>query len=101
MTPEQFTYWLNGFAELTSDTPPTAAQWKSICEHLATVFNKVTPPFKTAPANRETISEINKRLFRELHPTGWPGYRPDGLPNQLPQPYFLKPEESGYPIITC
>lgn len=44
MTPEQFCYWLQGFAELSGDNPPTIEQWKSIREHAALVFNKVTPP---------------------------------------------------------
>jgi len=44
MTPEQFTYWLQGFAELNEGTPPTPEQWKSINDHLKTVFVKVTPP---------------------------------------------------------
>lgn len=44
MTPEQFAYWLQGFAELNGKKPPTEAQWKSINEHLQTVFKKVTPP---------------------------------------------------------
>jgi hypothetical protein len=43
MTAEQFAYWLNGFTELTQGQTPNPAQWKSICEHLQTVFNKVTP----------------------------------------------------------
>lgn len=43
MTPEQFAYWLQGFAELNQQ-PPTAEQWQSIRDHLATVFKKVTPP---------------------------------------------------------
>lgn len=42
MTSEQFAYWMQGFAELNAE-PPTAEQWKSIREHLATVFMKVTP----------------------------------------------------------
>jgi hypothetical protein len=42
MTPEQFTYWLQGFAELTVE-PPTREQWQLIKEHLQTVFYKVTP----------------------------------------------------------
>lgn len=46
MTAEQFAYWLQGFAELTGSTPPTAEQWQSIREHLSTVFRKVTPPLK-------------------------------------------------------
>jgi len=43
MEPLQFAYWLQGFSELNAD-PPTPEQWQSIKEHLATVFNKVTPP---------------------------------------------------------
>jgi hypothetical protein len=44
----QFAYWLQGYAELTDDTP-TAEQWRSIKEHLATVFMKVTPPVPGGP----------------------------------------------------
>lgn len=43
MTPEQFAYWLQGYAELQQE-PPTPEQWKSVKEHLALVFKKVTPP---------------------------------------------------------
>ena len=43
MTPEQFCYWLQGRAELRPDDVPTAEEWQSIREHLATVFHKVTP----------------------------------------------------------
>lgn len=42
MTAEQFAYWLQGYAELNA-TPPSAEQWQSIRDHLALVFNKVTP----------------------------------------------------------
>lgn len=42
MTPEQFAYWMQGFVELNGGMP-TPEQWQSIKEHLATVFNKVTP----------------------------------------------------------
>jgi hypothetical protein len=52
MTPEQFCYWLQGFSELSGDNPPTPEQWKSIREHIATVFKKVTPPvMPTMPVN--------------------------------------------------
>lgn len=55
MKPEQFAYWLQGFVELNRGAAPDAAQWKSICEHLGTVFEKVTPavapgPIVAAPA---------------------------------------------------
>ena len=43
MDAQQFAYWLQGFAELQPE-PPTAEQWQSIREHLALVFQKVTPP---------------------------------------------------------
>lgn len=42
MTPEQFCYWLQGRAELDS-APPTTEQWKSIREHLKTVFTTEKP----------------------------------------------------------
>lgn len=44
MTPEQFAYWLQGFAEMAPNTHPTPEQWAMIKSHLATVFHKVTPP---------------------------------------------------------
>jgi hypothetical protein len=48
MTPEQFAYWLQGFAELQKK-PPTVAQWQTIQDHLHTVFHKVTPPIIGQP----------------------------------------------------
>lgn len=50
MTPEQFTYWLQGFSEIHGN-PPTKEQWKTIQDHLKTVFHKVTPnyPFVNDP----------------------------------------------------
>lgn len=45
MTPESFVYWLQGFVELNDGEMPTQAQWKSIVEHLSTIFNKVTPKY--------------------------------------------------------
>lgn len=43
MTPKQFAYWLQGFVEL-NDAPPTPEQWQAVRDHLALVFEKVTPP---------------------------------------------------------
>ena len=42
MTPEQFAYWLQGYAEI-SGKQPTESEWQVIKDHLQTVFNKVTP----------------------------------------------------------
>ena len=46
MTPQDFTYWLQGFDEL-NEGPPSAEQWQSIREHLALTFIKVTPPVRS------------------------------------------------------
>lgn len=85
MSHEQFLYWLQGFAELSGDTPPTPAQWKSIREHLATCFKKVTPPVD--------IGRVMDDLRR--HGTGprtgdaWPPLVPPQWPN------------TGTPTIIC
>lgn len=42
MSPENFTYWLQGFTEI-SQTPPNDKQWQIIQDHLQEVFRKVTP----------------------------------------------------------
>lgn len=42
MTAEQFAYWLQGFSELNPGQP-SEEQWQAIRDHLATVFDKVTP----------------------------------------------------------
>lgn len=61
MTPEQFCYWLQGFAELSADAPPSPAQWKSICEHIATVFKKVTPPVVSQKDFEDQIRRVVDR----------------------------------------
>lgn len=43
MTADSFTYWLQGYVELTGGKRPTAAQWATIQDHLKLVFTKVTP----------------------------------------------------------
>lgn len=42
MTPDQFCYWLQGYAEITRDAP-NETQWQIITDHLDLVFTKVTP----------------------------------------------------------
>lgn len=99
MNEQQFAYWLQGFAELTGDTPPTVEQWKSIREHLATVFVKVTPlvestklddarrmarGFQLAPGKIEDI-------IREAQ-------KNQGIsPFQPYQPYFLGQDGQRHP----
>ena len=43
MTPEQFVYWLQGFAELHDSAYVSPVQWGSIKSHLETVFEKKAP----------------------------------------------------------
>jgi len=45
MTSEQFTYWLQGFFEMTDTEKLTQKQTIMIKDHLKTVFNKVTPDY--------------------------------------------------------
>lgn len=86
MTPEQFTYWLQGFAELNPDTPPNATQWKQIQDHLNLVFKKVTPtiqPYPFGPGiSPGPINPINPMNPAPYNPGTWtsptfPGTRPE------------------------
>jgi hypothetical protein len=43
MTAEQFTYWLQGFIEINDPKTIGEKETQIIKDHLATVFNKVTP----------------------------------------------------------
>jgi len=75
MTPEQFAYWLQGYTELTAGQQPTPEQWKSITEHLKTVFVKVTPEFQIKPSinfppafKPADIADVIGRACREAVP---------------------------------
>jgi hypothetical protein len=72
MNPEQFAYWLNGFAELNGGERPTPEQWKSITEHLQTVFVKVTPQFGSqvalGRASDNAITELTSRVSGQGQP---------------------------------
>jgi hypothetical protein len=43
MTPENFAYWLQGFFEIAGTDELTETQVKMVKDHLALVFQKVTP----------------------------------------------------------
>ena len=55
MTPEQFSYWLRGFFELSGQTVLNAAQCKMVQEHLDLVFTKVTPELDAT----DTCKDVN------------------------------------------
>jgi hypothetical protein len=67
MTPEQFTYWLQGVVE-TIDGKPSERQWLVICDHLATVFNKQTPERQSddAKTGDPAVDEQVKKLVKDL-----------------------------------
>ncbi len=46
MDEKAFCYWLQGFFEMVDPKNLTEAQVKMIKEHLALVFQKVTPPLQ-------------------------------------------------------
>lgn len=56
MTADQFTYWLNGFVELTEGQPPSLKQWQVIRDHLALVFTKVTPSYNYGTSISERLA---------------------------------------------
>lgn len=82
MTPEQFTYWLQGFAEVSNSKTITEQQWKIIQDHLKLVFNKVTPTYPKDNAVPYT-----------------PPYKPFEI-NPLQQPWDKSPFNPPYRI-TC
>jgi hypothetical protein len=73
MTPEQFAYWLQGFAELNQQAPNTE-QWQAIRDHLSLVFKKETPetsyhPVMSKPALtplEDAIRRFNERQDSQL-----------------------------------
>lgn len=74
MTPEQFCYWLQGFAELTQDAP-TPEQWRAIREHVATVFKKVTPSIGMP----DLLKELQRDAFRDQFSPPQPQWAPNDL----------------------
>lgn len=53
MTPEQFVYWLQGYAEI-SGSAPTEEQWQVVKDHLQLVFKKETPAYLCTRQDKET-----------------------------------------------
>lgn len=55
MTPEQFTYWLQGFIEMENPKTLSLRQTKIIKDHLELVFKKETP-------NRRNVNGSGRSL---------------------------------------
>jgi hypothetical protein len=70
MTPEQFTYWLQGFMEISNPTTLDETQTQIIKDHLALVFDKQTPdrisipPLAPMPTTPQPIWETDPYTFR-------------------------------------
>jgi hypothetical protein len=56
MSPEQFTYWLNGFFEISDTNNLSEKQVQIIRDHLNLVFNKVTPETNKKPIYAELFN---------------------------------------------
>jgi hypothetical protein len=54
MTPEQFTYWLQGFVEIQNPTKLDRQQTQIIKDHLKEVFEKKTPNYGTLTTSKNT-----------------------------------------------
>lgn len=87
MTPEQFVYWMQGFAELNSD-PPSPEQWQAIRDHLNLVFEKKTPDYFSG-----IIKDGNGH---EILPLGLPYVR-----TGLPPNWGVKPLRTECSSTTC
>jgi len=73
MTPEQFIYWMQGFAELTETKTISEKQWTVIKDHLALVFDKQTPDrvaLRPEDLTPEELREFQKPLNPFLYPPG-------------------------------
>ena len=74
MTPEQFTYWLQGFMEMADPKELNKTQTQQIKDHLKLVFDKKTPEVSIPMIQREepfritpyTITCDNNNNFPDL-----------------------------------
>jgi hypothetical protein len=71
MTPEQFTYWLQGFMETADPKSIDEKQTQIIKDHLDLVFTKVTPDYTYTliPKDFGTIKDYNPPV--EPYPYIW------------------------------
>jgi hypothetical protein len=63
MTPERFTDWLNGFFEIADPQTLDSREVQIIKDHLALVFNKVTPDRSSeTPSPADFTYDPNRKL---------------------------------------
>jgi len=78
MTPENFTYWLQGLFELTDCDELSKEQVAMIKEHLELTLTKVTPPLLE---ETEISKKLDAATFTEHRPYYEPGGGP-GIPDE-------------------
>ena len=69
MTPENFTYWLQGYFEISESKMLSSKQTQVIKDHLALVFTKVTPDRKENNSFEiDAVEELKKSLLLDGGP---------------------------------
>ena len=79
MKAQDFTYWLQGFFELSESETLSEAQVDMIKSHLALVFNKVTPDIQKTPlvpTGDILEGEELQKVLRDLYPKESPFVMP-------------------------
>lgn len=64
MNSETFTYWLQGFVELSDTDTISEKQWLMIKDHLKLVFDKKTPDRNEFPRVK-SIDEVLKEMYKQ------------------------------------
>ena len=91
MTENQFVYWLQGFVELNG-APPNNVQWEAIKDHLALVFDKVSPQYqipslsnielKDNPEIKKLLADARGGFMEPPSPSSWtvgPKHKPGAV----------------------
>ena len=98
MDEKSFAFWLQGFVEITNPEQPTKEQWQIIKDHLALVFNKVTPGYypNQNPRGGGFVGITNTALLNEDKNTlsNYLGFNCFSGLGSLANVY----NESGYPL---
>ncbi len=78
--PKDFCYWLQSFAELQPDAVLTPTQWQIVKDHLALVFNKVTPKRKEPTYCTQSPHDLLESLGKTFDNPNWNGTFPPLVP---------------------
>lgn len=105
MTPENFAYWLQGFAEIADKKAPNDKEWQIIKDHLQLVFDKKTPTYPISDPNVfpkwQEPHTINPSITCEAD--SGPGFlinqdKSDNLFNNIPDTLFCGRKPNGHKL---